>query len=187
MFLIANAKEHDIPLPDLKWVIKKHQAIDLHCLSFPVKPEDSVDLKNRIKDGSIKVLRQERPPVVVSDANPAPPTDTKEIVSIIREEIRKIQQPQDHTEDLSEAIKNLNSIMAKFLTGEVKTTGENISIPAKKDDYEVKDIDQNILSKIHAKAVDKLVKNVDGSIHCDEKNIESGDLLNNISELEDLA
>jgi hypothetical protein len=195
MFIVANPSKREVVISDLNLVIPPHQSRDLHQLDLPIPPEKSKDLEfSRIK-GYITIVKKD---VVVSvgPVSQPPPSsppqivihekeilDKEHIAQTIREEIQKSLQNQkteqssnpQNNDILNEILKKLNNISSK------NNNIDNIS----EDKQE--GIDEETLKRIHAKAVDKMVKNVEvSSLEYEEKDVKDTSVSKNISELEGL-
>ena len=95
MYLIANKTDDKIEIPDLNLILGKNQAIDLHKLShLPIKPENSKDLRARVKTGALKLLRKSNTTKQVIEPKVQEGLTKEEITQILRQELKNNKSEQ---------------------------------------------------------------------------------------------
>ena len=197
MYLIANKTDDKIEIPDLNLILGKNQAIDLHKLShLAIKPEDSKDLRARVKTGALKLLRKSNTTKQVIEPKVQEGLTKEEIAQILREELKN-NKPEpgpapvlDNTEiikmmhELSKTVKELASRPPQQVIHEHVSKQEEDKQEQEQDEIGVS---SDILADIHAKAIDKKMTG-NSSIHIEQEKTEDDgeDFLSNASELEDI-
>ena len=195
MYLIANMTSKKVHIQDMNLYVDQKQVIDLHRLRLKLDPSDSKDLKQYVRKGTIRELnkpgRKPAPP-------PQPPkpkkADNKKLVEdikrIIVSELDKrdnkkvaVQPTRDGSDDVLAALSEITSQI-----NVIKEQGISV---VKLDDFQeedtpIKELDEEKLADIHARAVDKMTKDTTRSVNYQEKDIEDPSLLDHASELEDL-
>ena len=173
MYLISNPKDRDIKIEDLGLVLGRKQAMDLHRIKLKIMPENSNDLRNKIKNGDIKLLKRDN---VNNNRKEEIPISTgnDELLKDIQKGIKKIG---DNSEVI-QAINNLTSVISNM------KVVNNIS---SNDIFQEKDIDSKTLIKIHAKAMDKRISpDISGSINYQETETSNDSINKNADELDNL-
>jgi hypothetical protein len=186
MFFIVNKTKQVIVIGDLKVTLGPRQAIDLDSKIDRFVSNNSKNLKTLISKGSIEVKRKDVAEKPVSDHIPQPKNTTDidiskmkdEILQGVRESMSEMLKPQNQVkENTNISPEELAQMIASLINGNnVKKNIENDDII----------IDENILSDIHSKTIDKKMKNIEcGDISYNTQKSENT-LDDNISELENL-
>lgn len=203
MYIVANPSKNEVSLTDLGISIPPHKSVDLHEIKVLIPPEKSKHLEIAKKKGFLKVIRQDVIISVSSDeekkpAKENPSINQNELTKAIREEIQKTLsnsntkvQTEEGKNDknalvLEEILKKLNQLSS--LSSDNKNNSNSKSSTGVDDQGELENnIDDEILSSIHKKAVEKMTKNVErSSLEYEKQNIQDSSVAKNISELEDL-
>jgi len=193
MFIVANLSHSEIVISDLKLSIPPKQSRDLHALKLPIDPDRSKDLGESLRKGYLKIVKKDVPVAAVQPEKevivkevirevPKETLDQEKLISAIREEVQKqlkmVQVQSSPSNDI------LGQILAKVNSlASVGPSGVTIKEEQLDPDNQV---DQELLKIIHSKAVDKIVKNVQGSVELEQKQETDTSISSNISELEEL-
>lgn len=189
MFFIVNKTKKHITLPDIKISLGPRQAIDLDKIMDRTESEKSKHLKAakskgdievRIKDGEKKKVH------IIQEKIDGPDIGKMkdEIIKEMKNEIKSLKLGDKSSDGLSkeDLLAAMRELMSAMPAKEV-IIREGKSIDS---DEEVVEIDNNLLGEINKRAVNKMVKDVKmESVSYKEDNKEN-DLMDNISELEDL-
>ena len=196
MFLITNRSGKEIVVADLGLSISPKQAFDLDAMKLKINPPDkSKDLQICIKRGWIKVLKSDRKKKrkQVKEQNEVSHSIDKKMLDAIRDTLRDeikqqigaITQSQPQHTKIDQVLSSLTQLIkqGKPLTNEVikEVVVEQNQIT---QDEQVS-IDEDTLSEIHARAVNRITQGIEGEIEYKHQQIKS-DISNQVSELEDL-
>lgn len=191
MFFIVNKTTNTIVLSDIKVSLGPRQGIDLDKIVSRDFLDKSDCLRSSISKGQIEVRIKDNVSeekfiqnTKIDNKENVDLTEVKnDIIKEVSENLNKtliefLSQKKDGItkEDLESSIKSvISSIPANI---------SNTSITEKRKDSII-EIDDEILSNISARTVDKIVKNSDASVKYEEKK-EKNTIIHDISELEDL-
>lgn len=187
MFFIVNKTKSPIILNDLKITLGPRQALDLDQRFPREKSNYSKDLISCVTRGQIEIKRKDGEKKEVNVVNKEIITQNID-VDKMKDELKK--EFNIGINDIKEQILKLNipsnSISGDELTKILAQIFPNIKQSENINKEEEVEINEDVLSTIHAKAVDKLTKNVEmKKANYDEK-IVTNTLDQNISELENL-
>ena len=190
MFFIVNKTKTEVIISDLSVSMGPRQALDLDKFIDRKKSERSRDLSTAIKKGIISVRQK-----------------TNEESSLVIKQIKEEMNPREmdkFKKDINDEIKNQfsslkkdllnannsnssnvdNSELLKQLANLIKNSKNSDTI-VKSEDEEVL-IDGDVLSSIHAKTVDRQIKDTKiSNVNYEEKEVQN-DIDENIDELEKL-
>lgn len=187
MYFIVNKTKSELQISDIKISLGPRQAMDLDKVIDRSKSDRSKDLDLAIKKGVIQV-KQKTPtetPIVINSQN----NDTSNIDNIkkdLSEEIKNqfndlknqlINQGsnQSQNNDFSQILNQLQSVL----------NNKNTNNYYESEDQDVKINDEQLLD-IHARSIDKKLKDIKSNdVKYDKQKVDD-DLENNISELEGL-
>ncbi len=181
MYLIVNTTQNILTISDLKVQLEKHQMVDLDKWSkLPMRPEDSKDLEFCRRNGSIKIMKNDRqtPAILPQEIKETSQINEEKIASsligplqeFIKSEMAK-QAPSDNSQILN-AIGQLQSMIGK-------NSNQNNQV------IEV-DVDEDKMVEMHAKTMNKITKNISGELSHNSENKEDSSISNNVDELEGL-
>jgi len=187
MFFIVNKTKNELQISDIKISLGPRQAMDLDKIIDRSKSDRSRDLDLAIKQGVIQVKQKT-------------PTETPIIISNNNDDDLETSKIDDMKEYLAEEIKNQFDILKSGLTNsknnndnsgdlsqilnQLKGLVNNNSTNESVDEDVI--MDEEKLSNIHARSIDKKLKNVESNeVKYDKKEIEDN-IEDNISELEGL-
>ena len=192
MFFIVNKTKKSIILGDISISLGPRQARDLDKTMGREKSDNSKHLKAAVKKGIIQIKRKdgiEKVKIikeVIADSGLDKAKD--EIMNEMKKEMNKLR---DHiktgkdgitSEELTKIMKDVISNLPQSTTTIIREKGGE----SLREDDEV-EIDEEVLSDIHKRAVNELIRGVvPGDMNYKEEKSESDELDNNISELEDL-
>jgi hypothetical protein len=190
MFVIRNTTDRDLVLDDLRIVLGPNKEIDLDKVGPRHQTESAPKLR--------LALRQRRVRVVCKDIDLPPSPETtatldkqslKEMEERLKAEFnRQLRRVMDKSEGGEiAALKDVVQQLVQKLTDQpavayVQTLPEAKSVDASTGDG----VSDDIASKIHAKAVKRLEKNVSGQIETGGKKVHDETLKTNLEELEGL-
>lgn len=190
MFFIINKTKTEVIISDLKISLGPRQALDLDKFLDRKKSERSNDLSTAIKKGIISVRQK-----------------TNEESSLVIKQIKEEMNPREmdkFKKDINDEIKNQfsslkedllnakgfnnsnvdNSELLEKLADLIKNSKNSDAI-VKSEEEEVL-IDEDVLSSIHAKTVDRQIKDTKiSNIEYEEKEVKN-DIDENVDELEKL-
>ncbi len=187
MFFIVNKTKNTIVISDIGVTLGPRQAIDLDKMMSRSKSEASHMLKAASKKGLIDIRIKDggktskvKPPEQINDLDDF----KKEILEEMKGLLNQTQQPTPQQglgkEDLAAFAQQIISNIPKSETVIIQGQPKEVRM-----DEEV-EMDEDILAKINALTVDKIVEGTDiNSINYKEEKQENT-ILDNISELEDL-
>jgi hypothetical protein len=186
MFLITNSSHDSISIKELGLKLKSKQAIDLHEIKLKSKPEHSQELAKYVQSGKIKIIKHDKQKTQqVEEVQPSISKDDiqKSVRDIIREELANLKSNDNNSDnnEVLNAIKNMTDLLKKENKQTQSQTNDTTNITDKSDDNV--DIDYDRLSDIHARAVDRKVKSMKGSISHKGEKIDDKSLSDNISDL----
>ena len=190
MFFIINKTKTEVIISDLKISLGPRQALDLDKFLDRKKSERSNDLSTAIKKGIISVRQK-----------------TNEESSLVIKQIKEEMNPREmdkFKKDINDEIKNQFSSLKKDLLNAKGFNNSNVDNSellekladliknSKNSDAIVKSeeeevlIDEDVLSSIHAKTVDRQIKDTKiSNIEYEEKEVKN-DIDENVDELEKL-
>jgi len=190
VFFIINKTKTEVIISDLKISLGPRQALDLDKFLDRKKSERSNDLSTAIKKGIISVRQK-----------------TNEESSLVIKQIKEEMNPREmdkFKKDINDEIKNQfsslkedllnakgfnnsnvdNSELLEKLADLIKNSKNSDAI-VKSEEEEVL-IDEDVLSSIHAKTVDRQIKDTKiSNIEYEEKEVKN-DIDENVDELENL-
>ena len=202
MYFIVNNKKNEIVISDLKLCLGPRQAIDLDKIFKREQIEYSKDLKLSVKKG-IVTIRQKTPSgnehqnTIINSNSGIGSEDIDKIKNELTKEIRdgigSIRNDLEYKDTNKQNIPvnpNLEIYELKDMLYQLTTVVGNLSKNSKLDDKnkeleEDNDIDNLALNEIHKRAVNKMTKNVLGSVEGMELE-ELDSVEDNVSELENL-
>jgi len=201
MYLVSNYTSKKVHVKDLNLYIDRKQVIDLHRLRLKMDPSESKDLKKLIRAGTLRELnkpgRKKKP-----EASPPPPKsdgrDDKKLLNdlkqFIKEELDKRNAPtetkviersvRDNSDDVLQALSEISSQM-QVIKEQGISVGKSDDVE-EEDENPIKELDEEKLSDIHARAVNKMTEKAEGSVTYSEKEVENPEMLDHVSELEDI-
>ena len=189
MFFIVNKTKKEVIISDISVSLGPRQAMDLDKLLDRKKSERSNDLTTAIKRGIISVRQKtnEESAVVIKqikeEINPKEIDKFKKDINdeiknqfnFLKEDLLKANFSSNSDVDNSELLEKLADLIK---------SNKNSTI-VKSEDEEVLE-NEDFLSKIHARTVDRQIKNTEiSNVNYDEKEVKN-DIDENVSELEDL-
>jgi hypothetical protein len=185
MFFIVNKTKSHISLPDINISLGPRQAMDLDRIMKREISENSRHLRAARANGDVEIRVKDEPKKQIDIqpdiAKPDNNNDLKQFKDEILKEMKdmlsslstKDKGESVSKEELLEVLKSLGRIQVK----------ENTNVVANEEDILV---GEDLLSKINARTVDKMLENTSvKSVHYEEIQ-EDDNLLHNIGELEDL-
>jgi len=185
MFFIVNKTKNHITLGDIGVSLGPKQAIDLDKIMKRSKSDESTALKAASRRGEIEIRIKDRPKVKsIPNTSPAPNTLSgarelgemkKEIIGEMRELLKG--QGGVSKEDLQKFIDAMPKI--------TETVIYRQDVEKIREDEEV-EIDEETLGEINKRAVNKMVENVESREVKYKQEKQKDDLMNNVSELEQL-
>lgn len=186
MFFIVNTTKQSLSISDLKLILGPRQGTDLDVRYTREQAEKSKGLKSLISKGLISV-KNKTEPVVESRF-------IKEVHTHNHNEFDAEKMKKDIMDGLKEAIAesipsqpkvqsqpdiNMEELAKMIVSMIPQGKTQNISL----NEEDVK-VDDNTISDIHSRAVNKIIKNVDSSNILLQEEIKKSDLDNNVDELE---
>lgn len=191
MFFIVNVTKNTICISDLSISLGPRQATDLDERIDRWKVEKSKDLKSLIKTGRIKIKHKDG--YVSKESAAVPEKDNSDFLDSLKQDINS--QIQRGIADLKDSIKgngqpepsNNEELLAMMqnLIQQVSKNNQPINNVVQ-NQVEEEDMDENVLSNIHAKSMDKRTKNLEaGNLNYIAEEVDNS-IDNNISELENL-
>jgi len=188
MYLVANTSKKTICISDLNVEIPPNQCRDLHNMDLPIKPEDSKHLSIAKSRGFLRVLKHDIPEEKKKIVEKKTVIKKKEVLSdkmlqVIREEIQNyLSSNSNNMQQVSQ--KETQKMILKMM----KKMDTIIPSSNKSTDEEsINDqIDESVLREIHARAVNRIVENADGSINYKQEDKIDDSIDEKASELEDL-
>lgn len=181
MLFIVNKTQKTIIISDLNIPLGPRQAIDLDKKVGRDRAEKSKDLLRLIHDKSIEVKIKDAAPSLI----PAP--EIKQTNPVPSQTIDVDKLKQDITKEIIASFKDVANEIKEHVSQNksVTTIVQNSSSETKEQEDDMALADE-ILANIHAKAVDKMVKDTSsGRVNCEETTIQNN-VNKNISELENL-
>jgi hypothetical protein len=198
MYFVVNKTRPPRPLviSDIKLELLPRQAVDLDKMNYTREQiERSNDLRTAQRAGFVKIQiskKKASPP-------PAPSQhiglDADQIRQGVREEMQaqmaaltevlkaKPEPPQDQ-EEMKAVLKQLTDAIASGQMGTSITHVHQAGSDSSGDNDD--NVDISLLQEIHAKAIDKLSRGVEGGVDFEEKKVEDAFVDERASELEDL-
>ena len=184
MLLVTNVSKKEISISDLGINISPKQAFDLDALSLKNSPISSQDLKQCIKKGWIKVIKnshkKKRKDVQKIEKTVTQKIPLDDIRKVIRDEMQGISAGVNN-QQLSQILTS----MAQMIQSGQTMNKENAHKIAEQPESEFSNIDEKTLMEIHARSVERLTDGVEGVIEYKKEEVETN-ITENISELEDL-
>lgn len=195
MFFIINKTKHTITLSDLKLSLGPRQAIDLDRMISREQSEKSKYLKRLVAKGIISVKRKDEKNkniIVENHIYNSEKSDIAELKKEFRESIKELtnelkkQSGNNNSlskNDLQDLVTQMMSMMQQNPT-EVRYIEKETGV-TREEEEEVQ-MDENVLTDIHARAVKDLTKDSKiGSINYQKEEVKDN-IDNNIDELENL-
>jgi hypothetical protein len=185
MYLITNTTKQTVVISDIKITLGARQGIDLDAFMSREVSERSQCLKSLFSKGILQIKNKDSKQIEIKEIQ-------KEVIknndTIDVEKMKKeiIQGVKDSLVDIIPQQKQNDSGISKDELIKILTSlvGNNNIINGKNEEVLIND---TVLSDIHKRAVDKLVKNVEKSeinyqnVKAEDKNID-----NSVSELENM-
>lgn len=186
MYLVTNLTTRIINIGDLGIVLNKKQMMDLDKVKTLIPPEKSKDLSTSQRSGLVKV-KHDRNTVKPDAVKPVVSQD--DIIADLRDSMKEEIENQFKKLSLKNGAENsgnadmqqLMQMMQQMMENQ-QSSGSSKPVADIHDD----DLDDDIMSNIHAKAVDKLDQSTEAEINNEKSKIKGDDLLNNADELEGL-
>ncbi len=181
MYLVANTSRKELSIGDLDIIISPKQALDLDKIKTKIRPEDSKDLKTCIKKRWVKIAKTDR----------IQKRKTKIVEKVIDKyllgDIRKILKEEIKKQLSTDNIKTIpdDPRITEILNTLTRLSKEKFQTIIDHQDIEENVLDEEVLSQIHALAVDKKIKETDGSISYKNEKVDNN-ITDNVSELEGL-
>jgi len=190
MFMIMNPSKQTIAIGDLNISIAPRKALDLDAMMSRSKSNASADLKMALRQRMLKIMARDEPDDLIEPIRPivqvaaSDSLSADEMRKVVAEEVSKalgkgIPQKNENMQDVLAAIERLAA-----------TVGENRSIKQTSlkdvqiDDADA-DIDDAVLSAMHAKTVNKQVSKTKGTVIYKEEEV-SGSISDKLAALDDL-
>lgn len=179
MLFIVNKTQKTVIISDLNIPLGPRQAIDLDKHVGRDRAEKSKDLIRLIHDKLIEVKIKDN----ISALIPTP--EIKQPVQPVQTiDVDKLKQ--DITKEIIDSFKSVANEIKEHVSQNKSVTvvqGAKEEIITQNDDMKIAD---EVLANIHAKAMDKIVKDTSGTINYSEEKQTVNDISKNISELENL-
>jgi len=171
MFSIQNKSGKYISISDLGLVLAPKQCIDLDRVVDRHVSDSSSCLKKAVETSMVKILRKdiELKNIIV---------EKREKIDINSDEIKKELDSfkKDIISILSENLKNNKTVV-------IQQVLENSSNSVETDETHA---DSSVLSKLHEKTMEKMLKNTEMNISNSSKEVNNSSLQNKLDELEGL-
>jgi len=188
--MIMNPSKQTIAIGDLNISIAPRKALDLDAMMSRSKSNASADLKMALRQRMLKIMARDEPDDLIEPIRPivqvaaSDSLSADEMRKVVAEEVSKalgkgIPQKNENMQDVLAAIERLAA-----------TVGENRSIKQTSlkdvqiDDADA-DIDDAVLSAMHAKTVNKQVSKTKGTVIYKEEEV-SGSISDKLAALDDL-
>ena len=188
MFFIVNKTKGSIVISDIGVTLGPRQAVDLDKMMSRSKSESSRMLKGASKKGHIDIRIKDNGKT--SNVSPAPKVENdlddfkkemlEEMKGLLSQQPTQTPQPGLGKEDLAAFAEHIINNIPKSET--VIMQGQQ---PVVREDEEV-EMDEEVLAKINARTVDKIVEGTDEVAVSYKEEKQESSILDNISELEDL-
>jgi len=191
MFFIVNKTKREIVISDLSVAMGPRQAMDLDRFIDRKKSERSKDLDTAIKRGFVNVrqktneesslvikqIKEEIDPKQMDKFKKDINNEIKNQFSSLKKDLLNAKGSNNSNVDNSELLEKLASLIQNNKNGDLSVKSEDEEVP----------INGDVLSSIHAKTVDRQIKNteISSNVSYEEKEVQN-DIDQNISELEDL-
>jgi predicted lipid-binding transport protein (Tim44 family) len=179
MLFIVNRTQKTVIISDLNLPLGPRQAVDLDQRVGREKAERSKDLIRLIHDKVIEVKIKDNQSALI------PTPEVQAVVSQPAQTIDIDKLRQDITKEVIASFKEVANDIKEHVSQNKSVTvvqGTKEEINTQNDDILLAD---GVLANIHAKAMDKNLKGVQGSFDLSQKNSQEN-IQNNVSELEGL-